>query len=88
MFVLDAPDRVRSACNGYKCVVRNWMNLRQAAYLVAVIEERSFPRAAARLHIAQPALSQQIKALEDLVGVELVERSARGIAPTPAGRAF
>jgi DNA-binding transcriptional LysR family regulator len=64
------------------------MNLRQAAYLVAVVEERSFTRAAARLHIAQPSLSQQVKALEDLVGVELVERSARGITPTAAGRAF
>jgi DNA-binding transcriptional LysR family regulator len=64
------------------------MNLRQAAYLVAVVEERSFTKAAARLHIAQPSLSQQIKALEGTVGVSLVERSARGVAPTPAGRAF
>jgi LysR family transcriptional regulator, transcription activator of glutamate synthase operon len=61
------------------------MELRQLRYLVALAEERSFTRAAAREHIAQPALSQQIRRLEDEVGLALVERTTRHVAITGAG---
>lgn len=73
---------------GYKGWVSGWLNLRQAAYFVAVVEERSFTRAARRLQVAQPSLSQQIRALEKQVGTALLERSGRGVTPTPAGEAF
>lgn len=62
------------------------MDLRQLRYLVALAEERSFTRAAAREHIAQPALSQQIRRLEDEVGLALVERTTRSVAITDAGQ--
>ena len=61
------------------------MELRQLRYLVALAEERHFTRAAAREHIAQPALSQQIRRLETEVGLALVERTTRRVAMTDAG---
>jgi len=62
------------------------MDLRQLRYLVALAEERHFTRAAAREHVAQPALSQQIRRLEAEVGLSLVERTTRHVAITHAGQ--
>jgi LysR family hca operon transcriptional activator len=65
------------------------MELRHLRYFVAVAEEGSLTNAAERrLHTAQPSLSRQIRDLEVEVGVPLLERGARGIALTAAGRTF
>jgi len=64
------------------------MELRQLRYLVALADERHFTRAAAREHVAQPALSQQIRRLEDELGLALVQRTTRHVAMTDAGEAL
>ncbi|WP_405793511.1 LysR family transcriptional regulator [Streptomyces sp. NBC_01506] len=64
------------------------MSLRQMEYFLAVVEESSFTRASELLHVTQPALSHQIKALEKSVGGPLLERMTRGVRLTPMGRAY
>jgi LysR family transcriptional regulator, nitrogen assimilation regulatory protein len=61
------------------------MQLRHLRYFVRIVEAGSFSRAAVTIHVAQPALSQQIAELEEELGVTLLHRSARGVRPTAAG---
>jgi DNA-binding transcriptional LysR family regulator len=60
----------------------------QLAYFVAIADEGQITRAAAKLHIAQPALSQAIMQLESQLGINLLLRHARGVTLTPAGEMF
>lgn len=64
------------------------MSLAQIRYFVAVAEEGHVGRAARRLHVAQPPVSRQIRALEDEIGTPLFARTPRGMALLPSGEAF
>jgi DNA-binding transcriptional LysR family regulator len=63
------------------------MEIRQLEYLVAVVEEASFTRAAERVNVAQPGVSAQIRQLERELGEPLLDRSGRTVRPTAAGAA-
>jgi DNA-binding transcriptional LysR family regulator len=64
------------------------MELRHLRYFTAAAEEENVTRAAAKLHVSQPALSRQIRDLEDELGVQLLQRSAKSVRLTEAGRVF
>jgi DNA-binding transcriptional LysR family regulator len=64
------------------------VELRQMRYFVAVAERRSFTRAARDLYVAQQALSQQVKAIEEQLGVRLLERTSRRVELTAAGAEY
>ncbi len=64
------------------------MSLAQLGYFVAVAEEGHVGRAAQRLHVAQPPVSRQIRALEDEIGTRLFTRTPRGMELLPSGAAF
>ena len=64
------------------------MHYRHLFYFVKIVEAGSFSQAARTIHVAQPALSQQIAELEASLGVALLQRSARGIKATVAGQKF
>lgn len=64
------------------------MELRHLRYFITVAEELSFSKAAVKLHTAQPSLSQQIKDLEDDIGVQLFYRTKRKVELTEEGLVF
>lgn len=61
------------------------MDLRQLRYFTAIVEQGSFSKAATKLRVAQPALSQHLRHMEDELGIALLHRGTRGVLPTEAG---
>lgn len=81
---VESDQCARSVTKPYPCR----MELRQLRYFVAAAEEQHMTRAAQRVHISQPALSEQIRDLEDELGFPLFERLPRGIRLSHAGQVF
>lgn len=66
--------------------MRQFLDLRQIQYFIHVYEQRNFSKAAEKAHVVQPALSMQIRRLEEELDTKLFERTSRGVKPTPPGR--
>lgn len=64
------------------------LSLRELRVFVSVLQHRSFRKAAASLHVTQPAVTKAIAGLEELLGVKLFDRSAKGVEPTVHGASF
>lgn len=64
------------------------MNINQLRYFVAVAEQRSFTKAATQYYLSQTAITQQVRALEETLGVRLLDRNSRPVSLTPAGTVF
>src|SRR5690625_4312052 len=62
------------------------MNLRQLEYFIAIVEEKSFIKAAGKLHISQPSLSQSMKVLENELNTKLLERNNKTVRATDGGQ--
>jgi DNA-binding transcriptional LysR family regulator len=69
-------------------IMGNTMELRHLRYFLVVAESLSFTKASVQLRIAQPALSRQVQALEDEIGVDLMKRGPRGVTLTAEGKLF
>src|SRR5947207_10554632 len=65
----------------------SWLTLRDLEYLVSVADHEHFGKAATACHVSQPTLSAQIRKIEEVLGVQLFERSNRSVAITAAGQA-
>jgi LysR family nitrogen assimilation transcriptional regulator len=76
----------RKSCFSSAAIEDRRMHYRHLYYFVRIVEAGSFSQAARTIHVAQPALSQQIAELEASLGVPLLGRSARGVKPTAAGQ--
>jgi DNA-binding transcriptional LysR family regulator len=64
------------------------LTMRELRVFVAVLEHRSFRKAAAVLHLSQPAITKAVASLEDLLGVKLFDRHAAGVQPTLQAQTF
>jgi DNA-binding transcriptional LysR family regulator len=84
--IAPAYGRYTGWCNAPKMSDRGFMELSQLRAFVAIAKIGQLTRAAEKLHLSQPALSGQIKALEETLGISLFERSSSGMALTPGGR--
>jgi len=79
---------MKSSVKNGRCAGEKKMNLNQLKYFLSVAEHHSFTKAATQHYISQTAITQQIHALEETVGTQLIDRNSRPISLTPAGNVF